>query len=193
MCIIYSGFSRPPNLVNTSHSSLQIHVSHFVFLFCNPLSLTRAVCMSMGLERSVGAWLAHLWVHACSPPRIHQLPVAHQAGTGFHELPSGQWLTTDRPNRCRPSGSSSQCYCVIIVVPAMSAQKMAFCSPLYLPVLRVFPTPLSPCPLSVRRGDLDVLCRAEYSASPYSQHLSRQPRVPAFTAVRVSMNVNAST
>lgn len=126
--------------------------------------------MSMGLEQSVGAWLAHLWVRAwsrdCSPPRIHQLPVAHQAGTRFHEPPSGQWLTSDRPNWCRPSGSSSQCYCVIIVVQAMPAQKMAFCSPSYLPVLRVFPTPLSPCPLSVRRGDIDVLCRAELLSQP---------------------------
>lgn len=190
-------FLSPSQPCQHLSSSLQIHFSHFVFLVCNPLSLTRADFMNMGLEQSgrlTGSPMStRLKPTIVLPSRTHQFLVAYQAGTGFHEPTSDQWLTTDRPNRCRPSGNSSQCYCVIIVVPAMPAQKMAFCRPSYIPVLRVFPPPLPPCLLSIGRGDVDVLCRAEYWAITFSEPLSRQPWVPEFTAVRVSMNANANT
>lgn len=64
--------SSPVTLPSPYGSISHIHV----FLFYEPLILTRAICVTMGLELSTGAWLAGNKDNDFPFPQIHHSPIS---------------------------------------------------------------------------------------------------------------------
>lgn len=68
-------------------------------LYYDPWVLTKAVCVTTGLELSCGTCWASLQVHhwrQCFPLRIHHCPVIHKGGVWAHELLPNPQLTNHR-------------------------------------------------------------------------------------------------
>ena len=83
----------PPHLLLPSDQSL----SHPCHLFCDPLSLTRAVCVTIGFEVFVGAWWGHTLMHSWGRwlPFSQNLSMTNgSAGYGEPELvtPLHSWV-----------------------------------------------------------------------------------------------------
>lgn len=104
-----------------------------VFLFCDPLSFTRVICVTMGLEIPVRAlWYISGYKNEANSSFSLDYISSQQGGVGSYDsLPRFTTYCWWSPVLCKPTTGSLKCH-EIMCTELCSAQKIAFPRPPYL-------------------------------------------------------------